>query len=89
METIGQAALMFGGLYVIIFVFVLMGSRTFFSRRTIISNPAAVAGVLWVIAILALFWNAFWGRNAGIAFVGLLIVLGMVIAGLVKWLNSK
>jgi hypothetical protein len=68
MEKIGQAALMFGVLYLMIFLFVLMGSRTFFSRRTIISNPAAVAGVLWVIAVLALFWNAFWGRNAGIAF---------------------
>jgi hypothetical protein len=60
-----------------------LGSRNFFSRRTIISNPAAVAGVLWVIAVLALFWSAFWGRNAGIAFVGLLIVLG------IKWLKSK
>jgi len=89
MEKIGQAALMFGVLYVMIYFFVLMGSRTFFSRRTIISNPAAVAGVLWVIAVLALFWNAFWGRNAGIAFVGLLIVLGIVIVGLIKWLNSK
>jgi hypothetical protein len=89
MEKIGQAALMFGVLYLMIFLFVLMGFRTFFSRRTIISNPAAVAGVLWVIAVLALFWNAFWGRNAGIAFVGLLIVVGIVIAGLIKWLNSK
>ena len=89
MEKIGQAALMFGVLYLMIFLFVLMGSRTFFSRRTIISNPAAVAGVLWVIAVLALFWNAFWGRDAGIAFVGLLIVVGIVIAGLIKWLNSK
>lgn len=89
MDTIGQAALMFGGLYVIIFIFVLMGSRTFFSRRTIISNPAAVAGVLWVIAVLALFWNAFWGRNAGVAFFGLMIILGIVIAGLVRRLNSK
>lgn len=89
MDTIGQAALMFGGLYVIIFIFVLMGSRTFFSRRTIISNPVAVAGVLWVIAVLALFWNAFWGRNAGVAFFGLMIILGIVIAGLVRRLNSK
>lgn len=89
MEKIGQAVLMLGALYVMIFFFVMMGSRTFFSRRTIISNPAAVAGVLWVIAVLALFWNAFWGKNAGVAFVGLLVVVGLVIAGLIKWLNSK
>jgi hypothetical protein len=83
MERIGEIVLAFSGLYVIIYIFVAMGSRNFFSRRTIIANPAAVAGVIWVVVVLAIFWNAFWGRNAGVAFVGLLIVLAGVIAGLV------
>jgi hypothetical protein len=89
MERLGEFLLVFGGLYVIIFIFVMMGSRNFFSKREIISNPAAVAGVIWVVVVLAVFWNAFWGPSAGIAFVALLIIVACAIAGLVGWLNRS
>jgi hypothetical protein len=45
------------GLYAIVYVFVLMGSRTFVSGRTIIHNLEIVAAMITVILFSAMVWS--------------------------------
>jgi len=83
MDHIAQVFLVLGGLYAIVFIFTLLGSRDFWSRRTIIHNVPGTAAVLTVLVLLVMFWGAFWGKYAWPVFFGLvllLIVAGNVVA---------
>lgn len=71
------------GLYLIVLFFVSLGSRQFMSNRVLIENPAAVAAVITIIIIPIIAWQQYFGRDAGFAFVVLLLAcfLGWLVWG--------
>lgn len=80
-----QAILAIAMLYGVILVFVLMGSRNFFSGRVIVGNPFVVAGVLTGLALIVIAWGEFWGSHAWPAFGALCAAL---VVGFMVW-NSR
>ncbi|MBR0780035.1 hypothetical protein [Bradyrhizobium iriomotense] len=85
MERLFSAVLGLGAIYLIVLFFVAIGSRQFMSNRTLIQNPPVVAAVLTVIILIVAGWREFFGRDAGLAF-GILVVI--VILG-VAFASSK
>ncbi|MFB6418211.1 MULTISPECIES: hypothetical protein [Bradyrhizobium] len=85
MESLFWALIGIGSLYLIVLFFVAIGSRQFMSNRTLIQNPPAVAAVFTVIILIVLGWREFFGRDAGLAF-GILVVI--VILG-IAFASSK
>ena len=85
MQSLLQALLMLAGLYVAIFIVVMMGSRTFMTNQVIVARPFLIAGLLTVLFLAVMFWSELRGRYAWPAFFGLVVVI--FIAG--RWLLSE
>jgi hypothetical protein len=58
MGTFGNLIFAFCCIYAVVFVFVAMGSRNFFSGRTIVANPGVISLIITTILFLILLVSA-------------------------------